>query len=685
MATATDGVPGNKRRHTLEPIIISDDDEPAEGRSRPPRFSSPPRQRLMHQTGDAQPNLTDVKNGDLNCSQLPNLPDALAIKASPALQALTRQPSAAQQGPSSPHGSLPRTHPTPSSLSRVTTLAASTGSHSPISGRIHSASADREASPTSSLSDLSDLSSDSDSNYSESDGHVKDRRPRWPEHESKLLLRCYARNPNMWRAIAKEMETAGSPQRSTSALRRKYQRLMRRKAALAQKAAYASSTTFAANNRQARANSGPSIAQQQLQSTSGTTSSMACPKSGSPLSSSHRQTPQRLVGRPRSDPNQQTHAWCESEKAALVLIGTMHDKAGTENKGQAIFDDFARAFPRTASTMSKANVTSMLRHLKMQGYRARPGGEIQQQLQQHSSGSMAMTGPRAVASTASSSSTALPEMSRARAAAITSASTKGNHKIPSSHDCPPRVFRRWTQSEIQVLQSIAHKRASTGLDATANGVGWYAQAEVYADFKRSFPDTPRTDKWVMWKYLQLAQNGKARVSHIEHGSGSDAEESQEESSEEDEDSQPETAEQSLAPEPTPALTQASTPLVPRASANNLIAVCNLMVELEANGITFTNCPAQMGIAIHSQTLFTLLDPQQMDALQMTLSSSSSSAPAFAFRLLDGGSVQLLQWPEGTSTSISFVQRANEGNKPRSAMQTSIVGPDGFTIRVITWW
>ncbi|PWN27784.1 hypothetical protein BDZ90DRAFT_271649 [Jaminaea rosea] len=685
MATATDGVPGNKRRHTLEPIIISDDDEPAEGRSRPPRFSSPPRQRLMHQTGDAQSNLTDVKNGDLNSSQLPNLPDALAIKASPALQALTRQPSAAQQGPSSPHGSVLHVHPTPSSLSRVATLAASTGSHSPISGRIHSASADREASPTSSLSDLFDLSSDSDSNYGESDGHVKDRRPQWPEHESKLLLSCYARHPNRWTAIAREMETAGSPQRSTSALRRKYQRLMRRKAALARKAIFASSTNPAANKNQSRSNPGPSITQQQLPNTSGTTASTACAKSGSSSSSRNPQTPQRLVGRPRSDPNQETHAWSESEKAALVLIGTMHDKAGTENKGQAVFDDFARAFPRTASTMSKANVTSMLRHLKMQGYRGRLGGEVEQQLQQQSSGSAAMAEPMAEASTASSSSTALPEMSRARAVAITPASTMGSHKSPSSHDYPPRVFRRWTQSETQVLQSIAHKRASTGLDATANGVGWYAQAEVYADFKRSFPDTPRTDKSVVWKYLQLAQNGKARrVSHIEHGSGSDAEESQEESSEEDEDSQPETAEQSLAPEPTPALTQASTPLVPRASANNLIAVCNLAVEFETNGITFTNCPAQMGIAIHSQTLFTLLDPQQMDALQMTLSSSSSSAPAFAFRLLDGGSVQLLQWPEGTSTSISFVQRANEGNKPRSAMQTSIVGPDGFTIRVITW-
>lgn len=114
------------------------------------------------------------------------------------------------------------------------------------------------------------------------------------------------------------------------------------------------------------------------------------------------------------------------------------------------------------------------------------------------------------------------------------------------------------------------------------------------------------------------------------------------------------------------------------SSQSLNERFDFALQLDTYGISLQNPSAGLAVAIYSPTLVRFLGFEQMQALSQ---AENEEQPAFAFQVSKGGdrSVQLITWPMGTSTSVEMVS-----NDARVGMQTSIIGPDGFSIRIVAW-
>lgn len=138
----------------------------------------------------------------------------------------------------------------------------------------------------------------------------------WDKIQTDYLLSMASRLKNDWLAVGKEMEAKGWPHRSEGALRRKWQRLMRKP--LIDEAEQLDSSATGIN--EPRGGAGPTTAV----------------------------SPRKIVlTTGRINKKHSNHSWTEEERQTLRQIGNKHDRLGTQGKEKAIFKDFKEVFSAT--------------------------------------------------------------------------------------------------------------------------------------------------------------------------------------------------------------------------------------------------------------------------------------------------------------------------------------------------
>lgn len=117
---------------------------------------------------------------------------------------------------------------------------------------------------------------------------------------------------------------------------------------------------------------------------------------------------------------------------------------------------------------------------------------------------------------------------------------------------------------------------------------------------------------------------------------------------------------------------------PSAATNQPLPTLNVLTSVTPEGLLFENAHAGLGIAVFGPRSFKLLGPQQLAALaQLPIDEQ----PAFALNVLEGGAIQMVNMPEGTTTSMRVIP-AEEGG--RMGVESKVSGPDGYTLVIVVW-
>lgn len=117
---------------------------------------------------------------------------------------------------------------------------------------------------------------------------------------------------------------------------------------------------------------------------------------------------------------------------------------------------------------------------------------------------------------------------------------------------------------------------------------------------------------------------------------------------------------------------------PPAATSQAVPTLNVLTSVTPEGLLFENAHAGLGIAVFGPRSFKLLGPQQMAALaQLPIDEQ----PAFALNVLEGGAIQMVNMPEGATSSMRVIP-AGEGG--RMGVESKVTGPDGYTLVVVVW-
>lgn len=114
---------------------------------------------------------------------------------------------------------------------------------------------------------------------------------------------------------------------------------------------------------------------------------------------------------------------------------------------------------------------------------------------------------------------------------------------------------------------------------------------------------------------------------------------------------------------------------------------NLLTTVLPDGVLFENAVG-LGIAIYSPISFKIFTPQQTAVLAQ---AADHERPAFAFIVEEGGAVQSVVVPQGTTTSVRVVRDEKgwgageaERGRERMGVEALLRALDGYTVTVITW-
>lgn len=125
---------------------------------------------------------------------------------------------------------------------------------------------------------------------------------------------------------------------------------------------------------------------------------------------------------------------------------------------------------------------------------------------------------------------------------------------------------------------------------------------------------------------------------------------------------------------------------PPASRNTTPAL-KVLATILPDGFLFENCVG-FGIAIYSPASFKVLTPQQTAALAQL---PEEEQPAFAFIVGEGGEVQTVIAPQGTTRGVRMIRdgvelRGEQGERgaERAGVEAFLSGADGYKISVVTW-
>lgn len=492
----------------------------------------------------------------------------------------------------------------------------------------------------------------------------------WDKAQNDLLLSSVKKHGRNWIAVAADMAAAGAPKRTGNALKARYNRMC---AAVKGSASVGQVTPL-------RTASLPQLM---------TGTSTRITSGSSALASSSRDQPIPLTGPlpgPRKRRRLEQHSWTEKEKDALRGIADKHAQLPYKAKEKAFFRNFAALFPTTAKKLSPRFVFNY-----------------------YNDSLRTPVGSRPLISGTSESNSGQ------------AASTSQQRALPAQEPEPHGNGFKFTNEELAFLRTIRPK--SEGVPKSR----WSLGSGVHRAFKERFPDTTRSDASVRTKYLQLMDQGQllGESERVEEGQASRRKNV----------TGPGLTEQQaralLAKQPMAGQNislgttkasdvndrqrgvvnndpMANTTLLSRQgilgatvgtagapsspiqrpvhSAQGSSSPINFSIHVEDQVIMLSNCPPGLGVAVYSPTSIRFLGRQQMLDL-----SRASEQPAFAFRISEdeSRSVQLVNWPQGTSTSMAIVtgstaaEAGKAGVSGRLNKQTSVVGPDGFTVKFIS--
>lgn len=280
----------------------------------------------------------------------------------------------------------------------------------------------------------------------------------------------------------------------------------------------------------------------------------------------------------------------------------------------------------------------------------------------------------------------------------------------------------WSRKEIDCLKQ-AKRTTRVGKP------DWNSAKLVFEAFRRLLPDTDRTHNAVHQKLLamydQATKSGDEEEEEDNNGSGSES--GSDEGSEEEQQEQDDYAALStplfagLASQQRSASSHhyCSLPNGKHAASLHQADVqhrsfststrsqsspapgLNMLISLTDSGIDFENLPPQHGIAIYSPVSFRLLGPAEVESLARALDrfdpdeepqQDSEQMPAFAFQVLEGGALRMLNAPAGTTTTMGIVRGSSAAaaggggaaGSERIGIESRVVGLDAFTIRLLTW-
>lgn len=581
----------------------------------------------------------------------------------------------AAEKPSTAHASDKNTpsqwHPMPGSIGSFAHDSADTAPDRLQTGKPTSCE-DPVTSTPSALSSPDELAvSSTAGSVAESSVCVPIRLPRWKKSEAELPLSCAARHPDDWTAIGREMQVNGSPPRTESALRIKWRRVLDTERECRASCSQASSSAIplpsqnSGTQPSANAQLAPSTYQTATPSTSSGFGLVTTPISSSATKQKSRHA--RVIAK---------HRWTDDEKRILLKIGQRHEALGTVGKIRLIYDEFSRCFPSTTADMNPRTVYTMYYGLKNGTHKiAEESGSHAQQ------------------STSSTSSTRSISTSVSHQHRAAPAKARGGATVRA---------QSWEEHELRALEKIADDYEQEGSEE------WNRVGHVYGRFVRIVGSTQRSEASVRTKFIRLfcvsgdedeedeeeeeeaykpraprrsktsqldVIDDRAAASHsntVTYKRGSDAALATSAPFKEQQDKPGLVIDATTAREIETAPREMITP------AHSNDTTLNIAFDLQPNGITFERLTYGLGIALYSPTSFRLLDTKQMQAIAGA--SAGLELPAFAFSMQKNGSIELLSWPEGTWTRVEAVC----GSGQEVGMQTEIIGPDGYTVRVLAW-
>lgn len=542
---------------------------------------------------------------------------------------------------------------------------------------------DSRSSPGSQDANPTDESMDEDE--SNDSYYAHDREQKWTEREDQAFCSSFKRHGRNWSAIAIDIEAVEGMQRSKNSIKAKFYRLRRRGLVQAE----VQGSTQAAIQPHARP-------QHQVALARAPTSRAPRPRSTAKAKSLGSR--QRILA---------GHKWTSEEKAFLQRIGDKHYNNDTIGKERAIYADWMKRYPASALTPHVVTAYYLYMRTKEARAKARLEGAA-------STPMLAVNGSLAT------------QRTRRRSQSQQGASrTQRQHRQSSEPYEERRVIGKslsWSRKEIDCLKQ-AKRTARVGKP------DWNSAKLVFEAFRRLIPDTDRTHNAVHQKLLamydQATQRGEEddEEESEDSSSGSDSESGIDRESEEEQEDYatlPMPLSSGLVSQQRSATSRHFCPLpnakhavpphqthVQHGSFSTTTPTqyssrprLDLLFILTDSGIDFENVPPRHGIAVYSPSSFKLLGPAEVETLARALEDfacheeqqEEEGMPAFAFQVLEGGAVRMLNAPAGTTTTMGIVRGSSAaaggggetGGRELVGIESRVVGPDAFTLRLLTW-